>query len=105
MDIQFPKNFLGSDQKQARPYAVHLQSSELWTFFFFFFKRIEANAIASFGWFLNLKRNWKVEACMQSRNRWFDESSPDKYQGSPDCQKQSDDDMFEASQTGLRFGK
>jgi len=35
MDIQFPKNFLGSDQKQARPYAVHLQSSELWTFFFF----------------------------------------------------------------------
>lgn len=40
-------------------------------FFFFFFLRIEHNAIASFGWFLNLKRNWKVEACMQSRTDWY----------------------------------
>lgn len=74
-------------------------------FFFFFFWQNEAIAIASLKMVLKLEKELKGETSMQSPYRWFDESSPDKHQGSSNCQKQSDDDTFEASQTGLHFGK
>lgn len=72
--------------------------------FIYLFRQNKANGLPHLRCFSNLKRNWKVETHMQSQHRWLDRRRPDEHQGSPNYQKQADEDRAEASQTDLHFG-